>query len=62
MLGVLYACSADQEIDGEAFLDLTESDTKLLPDKLGLVEKMLMIVCEVSSVSSVHQYVIYIQA
>jgi len=61
MLGVLCACSADQEIDGEAFLDLTESDIKLLTDKLGLVKKLLRVVCEVSSVSSVHKCLIYMQ-
>ena len=37
---ILIITCADNEIDGQAFLDLTESDMKFLTPKLGVVKKL----------------------
>jgi len=34
----------DQEIDGEAFLELTESDVSKLTDKMGIAKKILRLI------------------
>ena len=37
---ILIIACADNEIDGQAFLDLTESHMKFLTPKLGVVKKL----------------------
>ncbi len=34
----------DQEIDGEAFLELTESDVGKLTDKMGIAKKIIRLI------------------
>ena len=37
-------CYTAQEIDGEAFMELTEEDIHKLTDKMGLIKKILWLI------------------
>ena len=47
-----YVVFADEEVDGEAFMTLTESDFKDLAKKIGIVRKLLALQEKVSQLHS----------